>query len=90
MYCVLFYDVVDDYITRRAQFRDEHLALAQSAHERGVLVLAGAYADPADRALLVFRGDPSVAEQFAADDPYVKNGLVVRHHVRKWTVVIGG
>jgi uncharacterized protein len=39
----------------------------------------------------VFQGDdPSVAERFAKNDPYVKNGLVTRWRVRPWTVVIGG
>ncbi len=86
----LFYEVVDDYLARRAAFREEHLRFARAAHERGELVLAGALADPVDRALLVFRAaDPSVAEAFARDDPYVRNGLVTRWEVRPWTVVIG-
>ena len=75
---------------RRTAFRDDHLALAREAHDRGEIVLAGALADPADGAVLVFRGDDrSVAERFAELDPYVKNGLVTRWRVRPWTVVIG-
>lgn len=90
-YFVLFYDVVDDYITRRAQYREEHLRLARESHERGELRLAGALSDPADRALLVFHAeDASVAEEFAWKDPYVRYGLVRRWEVRPWTVVIGG
>jgi uncharacterized protein len=90
-YFVLFYDFVDDYITRRAQYREEHLGLGRAAHERGELVMAGALSEPADRGLLVFRApDPSVAEAFARNDPYVKNGLVARWQVRLWNVVFGG
>ena len=90
-YFALFYEVVDDYITRRAQYRDEHLRLAREAHGRGEIVLAGAMTDPADRALLIFRAaDASVAEDFARADPYVQNGLVKRWEVRAWNVVIGG
>ena len=90
MYFALIYDTVDDYLERRASFRAEHLALARAASERGELVLAGAFADPADQALLVFEGaDRSVAERFAAADPYVQNGLVKSWRVRAWTVVIG-
>jgi uncharacterized protein len=90
-YFALFYDVVDDYITRRGQYRDEHLRLAREAHGRGELVLAGAMSDPADRALLIFRApDASVAEDYARKDPYVVNGLVKRWEVRAWNVVIGG
>jgi uncharacterized protein YciI len=90
VFWLLFYDVVDDYLERRPAFRDEHLALAQAATDRGDLVLAGALADPADGAVLVFRADdPSVAEDFARADPYVRNGLVNAWKVRRWTVVIG-
>ena len=89
-YYALFYDVVDDFIVRRAAYRDEHLRLAREAHARGELVLAGALADPADGALLVFQGESScVAETFARQDPYAKNGLVTKWKVRNWTVVVG-
>ncbi len=90
-YFVLIYYVVDGYVSRRAQFREKHLRLAEEAHRRGELILAGALGDPIDRALLVFRGkDRSVAEEFARNDPYVINGLVTRWEVQPWTVVIGG
>lgn len=68
---LLFYEFVDDYLARRAQFRSEHLTLAWDAHARGELVLGGAYAEPADGALLLFTGDsPAVATRFAEADPY--------------------
>ena len=89
-YFALFYHVVEDFVARRAAFREEHLRLAREAHRRGELLLAGALTDPADRALLVFRAaDRSVAEEFARSDPYVTNGLVTRWEVRAWAVVIG-
>ena len=90
MHYLLFYDVVDDYVARRAPFRAAHLAMARDAVARGELVLGGAFANPPDGAVLVFRGDsPAVAEAFAAMDPYVKNGLVNRWYVREWTTVVG-
>jgi uncharacterized protein YciI len=88
---LLEYVLVDDYLARRASFRDAHLALAREAHARGDLVLAGALAEPPDRAVLVWRTDDrSVIERFAGDDPYVRHGLVVSWTIRPWTVVIGG
>lgn len=90
MHYLLLYDYVENAVERRAPFREEHLALARAAHERGELVMAGAYADPVDGAALVFRGDaPSVAEGFARRDPYVRGGVVTGWRVRPWTVVIG-
>jgi uncharacterized protein len=87
---LLLYELADDYLERRTPLRPEHLAMAEAAHERGELVMAGALADPADRAVLVFRTDDAGAvEAFAAADPYVREGLVRSWQVRPWTVVIG-
>ena len=90
MHYLLFYEVVDDYVSRRAAFRSAHLARAREAVARGELVLGGAFANPPDGAVLLFRGSsPEVAESFARQDPYVQNGLVRRWHVREWTTVVG-
>ncbi|ARP97474.1 YciI-like protein [Bordetella genomosp. 13] len=90
MHFLLFYDVVPDYVVRRAAWRDEHLALARQAVQRGELVLAGALADPADGAVLLFQGDtPAAAQAFAAADPYVREGLVTHWRVRPWMTVVG-
>jgi uncharacterized protein YciI len=90
MHYLLLYDVVSDYVERRTPLRAAHLAHARQALARGELVLAGALANPADGAVLLFRGDsPAAAEQFAASDPYVLNGLVTRWRVREWMTVVG-
>lgn len=90
MHYLLFYDLVPDYLDRRTQYRAEHLELARQAYQRGELLLAGALAEPADRAVLLFEADsPQPAVDFARADPYVKNGLVTSWSVRPWTTVIG-
>jgi hypothetical protein len=53
----LFYDVAPDYLERRAEFRNEPLALCRRACDRGELLLGGALADPVDGAVLFFQGD---------------------------------
>ena len=86
---LLIYELVDDYLDRRVELRAEHLALARAAHARGELLLAGALADPYDRALLVFSGEHAdAAEAFAHADPYVTNGLVSSWTVRQWNEVL--
>jgi uncharacterized protein YciI len=90
MHNILFYELVDDYLERRAALRAEHLELGRQALARGELVLAGALADPVDEAVLVFRGESTAAaEAFVKADPYVKHGLVKSWRVRRWTTVIG-
>jgi hypothetical protein len=90
MHYLLFYEVGEDYIARRAEFRNAHLEMAWKASERGELLLAGALDNPADAALLLFKGDsPDVAEKFARADPYVTNGIVKRWYVRECKTVAG-
>jgi len=89
-YFALQYELVDNFAERRTPFRDEHLGLLRGLHERGEVILAGAFAEPVDRALLIFSGaDRSVAESFVKQDPYVLNGLVKHSEIRLWTVVVG-
>lgn len=91
MHYLLVYDVVPDYVARRAAFRDAHLALAWQAVDRRELVLGGALGDPVEGALLLFQGEgPEVAERFARSDPYVRNGLVTGWQVKPWSTVVGG
>jgi uncharacterized protein YciI/heme-degrading monooxygenase HmoA len=90
MHFLLFYEVGEDYVARRAEFRAAHLEKAWQASARGELVLGGALANPLDGAVLLFKGDsPQVAEKFARADPYVNSGAVKRWYVREWTTVAG-
>ena len=89
-YHLLEYVLVDDYLVRRGSFREAHLALAREASRSVDLVLAGALAEPTDRAVLIWRTDDRpVIERFVNDDPYVRNGLVTSWTIRPWTVVVG-
>ena len=90
MHYLLIYDLAQDYLERRGEFRNEHLKLAWKSHENGDLVLGGALQEPADKAYLLFEGEsPEAAEEFAEIDPYVKNGVVERWTVRPWMTVVG-
>ena len=87
---LLMYDLADNYLERRGEFRETHLGMAWAAHERGDLVLGGAFTDPADMALLLFKAETKeTVEQFAKGDPYVTNGLVKSWRVREWNTVAG-
>ena len=90
MHYVLFYDYVPEYLERRAALRDAHLAQIKGAIERDELFIGGAFAEPADGAMIVFSADtPEVAKEFARADPYVREGLVTKWWVREWTTVVG-
>lgn len=90
MHYILFYKTVENYIEKRKPYREEHLRLVSEAYKENAIVMAGALAEPADGAVLIFKGDnASKAEDFAKNDPYVKNGLISEWYVRPWNVVIG-
>jgi uncharacterized protein YciI len=90
MFYLLIYDVVEDYVSRRAPFRTEHLALANQYTHRNQLVLGGALADPVDQAVLLFRVESTEPiEAFVKADPYVANGLVRAWRIRPWSVAAG-
>jgi uncharacterized protein YciI len=90
MHYLLFYEFGPDYLERRGPYRAEHLRLAWEAHERGELVLGGAYADPADGAALLFKCESeAIPRAFAEADPYVRQGIVQSYRIRKWTTVVG-
>ena len=87
---LLFYEVCDNYVERRAKFRAAHLKHCVAACDRGELLLAGALADPVDGAVLLLQGATGeVATRFAEGDPYVLDGLIPRWRVREWTTVVG-
>jgi len=90
MHFLLFYDVAADFVERRAEYRNEHLRHAWDSSARGELILGGALTEPVDGAVLLFRADSaSIVEEFAKDDPYVRNGLVTSWRVRSWMTVVG-
>ena len=70
MHYLLIYHTVENYVERRAPFRDEHLGYSDAAHARGELFMGGAVGDPPDTAMLIFRADtPVVAEELPATIP---------------------
>lgn len=90
-YFALTYDVGPNFSERRKPFREAHLRHVRHAHERGLVLLAGAVGDPLEQALIVFTADsPEPVEEFARADPYVTEGLVSSWRVRPWHVVVGG
>ena len=90
MYYILFYYFVENYPEKRTPFRQSHFNHIQGYIDKGELRLAGAFADPADSAALVFRvSNKNIIENFVKNDPYFKNGLVMDYKIREWTVVAG-
>jgi hypothetical protein len=89
LHFMLIYELAPDFLQRRAQYRDRHLALAWKAVAAGELLLGGVFEEPAEKAMLLFRGSREAARRFAEADPYVVFGLVRQWQVRQWHTVVG-
>ncbi len=82
--------MVDDFVARLGAYRGEHLRRESESYAHGELILGGALAEPADRALLVFHvADKKTVLSFIENDPYVVSGLVKKWEVRPWNEVTG-
>lgn len=91
MHYILFYKAVENYIEKRAAFREEHLKLIEDTYANGDLIMAGALGNPANGGAFIFQSKtPEPAKEFAKNNPYVKNSLITEWNVQPWTVVIGG
>jgi uncharacterized protein YciI len=65
--------------------------LLTGLHERGQVLMAGAWTDPLDGAAIIFDvPERGAVEEFVRADPYVANGIVSGWRIREWNVVIGG
>lgn len=83
------YSYVPDMLDRRQPYRDEHLERVTTAGAEGRLVVAGAFAEPVDGAVLVFRADSAAeVEQWVRADPYFVAGLITDFAVREVTLVV--
>jgi uncharacterized protein YciI len=87
---LLLYDYVADIVKRRPAHRPAHLEAVTRWTADGRILVAGALGDPPTGAAILFSAEePGDAEEFAAEDPYVRAGLVTRWRVVPWSIVAG-
>jgi uncharacterized protein YciI len=87
---MLLYNYVPDIAIKRPAYRPAHLSLAQEWVASKKLLLGGAWQDLGGAALLFHTHDRAEVQQFAWNDPYVKNGLVTNWVIKEWNVVVRG
>ena len=57
--------------------------------EQGKIVMAGAFAEPVDGGLFIFKNvTKEEIDDYIKGDPYYKNGLITDYKVKAWTVVV--
>jgi uncharacterized protein len=85
---VLLYETGDDVSENAAQHFPAHRIRLDEFHARGVLLMVGPFADRGG-AMGIFT-NREAAEEFAAGDPFVVNGVVRSWLIREWMEVLAG
>jgi uncharacterized protein len=83
---VLFYESADDVAATAPLHFAAHQARWQEFLDCGSLLLIGPFTDGTG-AMAVFT-TRAAAEEFAAGDPFVLNGVVRNWHIREWLEAI--
>jgi uncharacterized protein len=85
---VLLYESAEDVATKAPAQFPAHLERLRAFHARGDLEMVGTFEDPqAQGSMAIFRSREA-AEEFAAGDPFVINGVVRSHEVRGWNEIL--
>lgn len=87
MKVVMFYEVAPDGLPKARVHYEAHVARLNEFHTRGVLLMAGPFANPAEGALGIFTSRQA-AEEFIEGDPFVINGVVGKWVLREWNEVL--
>jgi uncharacterized protein YciI len=81
---VLLYESADDVLSQSAEHFPAHFARGQEFHERGLLIGYGPFANAQEEGSMAIFTSREAAEEFAAGDPFVLNGVVKGWQVREW------
>jgi uncharacterized protein len=87
MKTVMFYEMASDGLSKAMAHIDAHRARLNAFHERGVLLMAGPFANPVEGALGIFT-NKEAAEEFVHSDPFVINGVVGKWRLVEWNEVL--
>ena len=88
---LLKYEYIPDVLEKRGPYREGHIALAKKMIEENKCLSGGPTGEPnmevPTGALFIFT-DLESAKQYAANDPYVENGIVTKFSIEEWNVVV--
>jgi uncharacterized protein len=87
MKIVMFYEVTPESLSKARINFEAHRARLNEFHARGVLLMAGPFADPTEGAMGLFT-TREAAEEFIQGDPFVINGVVSHWSLREWNEVL--
>ncbi len=81
---VLLYDSADDLESKALQQFPAHRQRYEAFHAAGTLLMIGTFGNPQDEGAMAVFTTREAAEEFAAGDPFVVDGVVRSWHIRAW------
>lgn len=84
---VLFYELAEGAMALAQQHYPAHRERIDEFHGRGLVLLVGTFSDAPVGAMSVFT-TREAAEEFMADDPFLRHGVVGAHRLREWDEVL--
>jgi uncharacterized protein len=87
MKVVMLYEVLPEGMAKAPANIAAHRALLGEFHARGVLLMVGPFANPAEGAMAIFT-TREAAEEFIGKDPFVINNVVHKWSLREWNEVL--
>jgi uncharacterized protein YciI len=85
---VLFYESADDVMSKAPEHFPAHSARLGEFHARGSLEMVGTFGNPQEEGSMSIFNSREAAEEFAAGDPFVLNGVVRNWYLREWDEVL--
>ncbi|MFL5957874.1 MAG: YciI family protein [Solirubrobacterales bacterium] len=85
---VLLYASADDVATKAPPVFPAHEARLRDFHERGELLMVGTFEDAQRDGSMAILRSREAAEEFAAGDPFVLEGVVRSYEVPGWNEVL--
>lgn len=84
---VMFYELADGAAALAQQHFPAHLARLTAFQQRGLLLMVGTFSDSPIGAMGIFTSREAV-EEFMADDPFLRHGVVGSSRVREWDEIL--
>lgn len=57
-------------------------------HARGAILMVGTFGDPQREGSMAIFPTREAAEEFVADDPFVRHGVVAGYEIREWNEML--
>lgn len=87
MKTVVFYERSDVSMEKVMEVYPRHKQLVDAFAKEGKILAIGAFANPADGSMGVFK-DRTCAEEFVRQDPFGKEGLVGKMIMKDWNEIL--